>query len=107
MGANMNLAIEITRFVDEHQPGWVEVQFVDAKGRRHSIVDKVPMVACAGRFDAETAYPQPGYVSCEVLSTSQDEHGRAVAHISTARPHSLASTEGLSEFDVLSSQLTS
>jgi hypothetical protein len=100
-----NLAVNIVRYVDDHQPGWVESQFLDAKGRRHSFVDKVPSFASAGPLDANTAYPQSGYVACEVLSRSQDEQGRSVAHITTARPYYIESTDGLSEFDVLSTQL--
>jgi hypothetical protein len=101
------LAVEIVRFVDNHQPGWVEVQFVDIEGRRHSFIDKIPTFVSSGRLESETAYPQPGIIVCTILSTSEDQHGRAVAHITTTRPYYLESTDGLSEFDVLSSQLSS
>ena len=100
------LAVEIVRFVDSHQPGWVEAQFVDAKGRCHSLVDKVP-IFISGGLDADSAYPLSGHVACEVLATAEDEHGRAVAHISTARPDVVESTDGLTEFNVLSTQLCS
>jgi hypothetical protein len=99
------LAVEIVRFVDNHQPGWVEVQFVDIDGRYHSFIDKIPTFASSGRLDSETSYPQPGIIVCTILSTSVDKHGQAVAHITTCRPYYLESTDGLSEFDVSSTQL--
>ena len=101
----MNLAVQIVRYVDNHQPGWVECQFVDAKGRRHAFIDKVPGFTAA-HLGPESVYPQSAYVSCEVLSTSQDEDGRAMAHITTAHPYDIESTEGLSEFEVYSDQLS-
>ena len=101
-----NLTIEIVRFVDSHQPGWVETQFFDTKGRCHKIIDKVPMfVDSTAALDEDSVYPQPGVVVCEVLSTSTDESGRTVAHITIARPYSMESTDGLVEFDVWSSQV--
>ena len=35
-----DLALEIVRSVDDHQPGIVAVEFTDAGGRRHTIIDK-------------------------------------------------------------------
>jgi hypothetical protein len=38
------LAIQIVRCLDDqHQPGWVECDFIDADGRRHVLVDKIPI----------------------------------------------------------------
>jgi hypothetical protein len=39
--------VEIVRFVDEHQPGFVEVALVDAAGRLHTFVEKVPVAESA------------------------------------------------------------
>ncbi len=101
----MNLAVQIVRYVDDHQPGWVESQFVDAKGQCHTFRDKVPGFT-AEHLGPESAYPQPGQVRCEALSQSQDALERTLIHISTARPDDIESTEGLSEFEVLSEQLS-
>jgi hypothetical protein len=98
------LAVEIVRFVDDHQPGWVECEFVDAEGRRHTIVDKVPILSLEP-LEATSKYPQAGFVQCEVLNRWEDDKGRKLARISTARPIDIESTEGLSEFVVLSAQL--
>ena len=35
------ISVQIVRFVDSHQPGWVECLLVDAERRRHIIVEKV------------------------------------------------------------------
>jgi hypothetical protein len=67
----------------------------------------VPIFVTDGRLDADTAYPQTGYVACEVLSTSQDEQGRTIAQITTARPYSIEFTDAVSDFLVLSEQLSS
>lgn len=63
-----NLAVNIVRYVDDHQPGWVEVEFVDAQGQRHTFVDKVPGFTSLP-LDAHSSYPQPGQVACEVFVT--------------------------------------
>ena len=100
-----NLAVKIVRYVDDHQPGWVEVEFVDAQGQHHTFVDKVPGFTSLP-LDAHSSYPQPGQVACEVLSRSQDTLGRTLVSITTARPYHIESTEGASEFVVLPSQLS-
>ena len=38
-----NFAVQIMRYVDGHEPGWVECEFTDAEGRKHRIIDKVPI----------------------------------------------------------------
>jgi hypothetical protein len=101
----MSLAVQIVRFVDEHQPGWVECQFVDAAGRCHTFLDKVPIFATAD-LGPNSTYLHPGLIRCEVLSQSQDMLGRIIVNITTARPDHVESTEGLSDFAVLSDQLS-
>ena len=98
------LRVEIARFVDDSQPGWVECEFVDADGRRHTLRYKVPIFSTEW-LDAASAYPQPGDAGCEVLAQWKGELGREVVRITTARPCDIESSEGLSEFVVLASQL--
>ncbi len=90
------LAVQIVRFVDESFPGWVECQFTDAAGRVHTLVEKYPIVT-AETLDADSHYPQPGEVQCEVLNRSQDARGRKLVRISMP---GIETTEGLSEFVV-------
>jgi hypothetical protein len=37
------IQVSIIRFVDAHQPGFVEAEFADADGTNHTLVDKVPV----------------------------------------------------------------
>jgi hypothetical protein len=101
----VELTVQIVRFVDDHQPGWVECEFVDAGGRKHAFVDKVPGFS-RDSLDETSAYPQPGGVACEVLAQWPDSLGRQLVRITTARPFHIESTEGQSEFVVLAAQLS-
>ncbi len=76
-----------------------ECELIDAEGRRHIIVDKVPVLTCED-LDAQSKYPTPGSVPCEVLRRYRDESGRELARVSTARPADIETKEGLSEFTV-------
>jgi len=100
-----NLAIQIVRFVDDSFPGSVAGEFVDSEGRIHTLVDRWPIFTTE-ILDETSAYPRPGRAPCEVLSRQLDDRGRDLVRISTARPVAMESTEGLSEFVVLSSQLS-
>jgi hypothetical protein len=82
----------------------VACEFVDAEGRRHTLIDKVPIFTVE-LLDATSNYPKPGSVGCEVLNQWEDGKGRKLVRISTAKPFDIESTEGLSEFVVLSTQL--
>jgi hypothetical protein len=100
-----NLAVEIVRFVDDRQPGWVACELIDAEGDCHTIVDKVPVLSRED-LDATSGYPRPGATRCEVLDRWRDALGRELARITLARPDGLESTDGFSEFVVLSTQLS-
>jgi hypothetical protein len=97
------LAVQITRFVDGHQPGWVACEFNDAQGVRHTFLEKVPIVSDQ-TLDATSEYPQPGMLPCRVLARSEDPLGPKKIRIDF---HSLDLTtaEGTSEFLVLPTQL--
>ena len=102
-----SLAVKIVRYVDDHFPGWVESEFVDADGRCHTIRDKVlGLTADYASLGPDSDYPQPGQVRCEILYKSLGADGTRLVHITTARPWAMESTEGLSEFVVLSTQLS-
>lgn len=104
------LAIQIKRSLDnEHDPGWIECDFVDVESRRHTIVDKIPICSLDAAFDpldSNTNWPQPAGVPCEILNTWRDPSGRELARITTDRPWHVESTEKLSEFVVFASQLS-
>jgi len=94
-----NLKVQIARFVDGDFPGWVECELVDANGRRHVLKDKVPIFTVED-LDANSEYPRPGAISCEVLERYQDEKGQELVRVSTIKPSDIESIEGLSEFTV-------
>jgi len=96
--------IQIERFVDDHQPGVVECRLVDAFGQSHLFVEKVPIVTAAD-LRSDSSYPQAGEIACEIVSESVDAAGRKLAEVNTDRPWSVESTEGISTFVVLTSQV--
>ena len=99
------LRLQIVRFVDEHQPGFVAGVFTDVEGIAHTIIDKVPVIALAD-LRPESAYPQPGVAACELLEQFQDAQERRVARITIDKPWGLESTSGGTEFIVLQSQIS-
>ena len=100
-----SIQVSIIRFVDQHQPGFVEAEFANANGNLHSLVDKVPVFSLEDLW-SDSVYPQPGFARCVVLARSQDSQGRKLARVTIAKPDSLESTRGLSEFVVLESQIS-
>jgi hypothetical protein len=98
------LSVQIVRFVDDSFPGWVACEFEDADGHRHTLIDKVPGFT-EMMFDSTSIYPQDGYVACEVVERWSDTEGRDLVRINTEKPYGISSTQGLSEFVILSSQL--
>ena len=100
-----DIAVQIVRFVDESQPGWVECELVDADGRRHLFIDKVPIFTLDD-LRADSKYPVPGIVRCEVLRKFKDEGGRELVHVRTVKQWGIESTEGLSEFILPASLVT-
>jgi hypothetical protein len=70
---------------------------MDATGRQHSIIEKIPVVT-AEDLDADSEYPKPGSVRCEILKRYQNDKGQDLVSITTNRPFSVETVEGLSEF---------
>src|SRR5438128_103074 len=76
-----DVAVQIVRFLDPHNPGVVECKLVDAEGFAHTFVDKVPIFTTE-MLDAQSAYPQPGSIRCRIMSRSEDSGGRPLVRIS-------------------------
>jgi len=100
----LGVSVEISQYVDDSQPGWVECRLVDALGDEHLFVEKVPVVTRA-HLDATSSYPQTGVIACIVLGRSEHGDGRQLVHIDTQRPWGIESTMGRDRFDVLAEQL--
>jgi hypothetical protein len=86
-----NIAVQIVRFVDNGFPGWVECELVDAAGRRHILKDKVPVFTVED-LDANSKYPTPGSVACEVVERYQNEKGQELVRVSTVKQLNLSTS---------------
>lgn len=98
------IKITISRYIDDHQPGFVECLLRDAQGQEHRFHEKVPIVTCDD-LTAESSYPRPGEIACEVIQKKQDEHGRTIVTICTERPWGCESILGITQFEILPEQL--
>jgi len=99
----LGVKIEITRFVDDYQPGVVEGLLVDAQGDRHVFIEKVPIVT-SQYLDANSTYPQAGVIACQVVGR-RALNGYELVKIDTTTPWLIESTTGEALFDVLAEQL--
>jgi hypothetical protein len=101
-----DIRVDIVRFVEEYQPGIVSCEFSDAQGHRHVFVSKVPYFTSES-LGAESSYPRSGVIPCEVIERWKDTSAGELVRVSTGTPLDLESTQGLSEFVVMSGQLSS
>jgi hypothetical protein len=88
---------------DEPQPGWIEVEFIDADGRRWLVHDKPPIFAePPGGFLPTSSFPMPTLMACDVLSRQLSPEGREL--VTVVLCHTEATT-GESRFQVAASAL--
>jgi hypothetical protein len=90
----IGVQVQVMRCVDDSVPGFVECELVDAHGRRWVFMEKAPVVA-SEYLSANDTYPRPGVIACEVITRTE-----RCAHIDTARPWGVESTEGETRFEV-------
>lgn len=98
------ISVQIVRFTDASQPGWVESVLKDASGREWRLVDKVSIFTSAS-LDEASSYPQLGVVACEIVREWTDELGHGRCIISTERPWGVEATSGETQFEVFRSQI--
>ena len=104
-GRMVGVRVVIRRYVgDEPQPGIVACEFPDIHGRRHCFVEKTAVVS-AEYLGADTSYPRPGVIACEVVSRGRGAGGREVVPVDTERPWGVASAEGSTRFEVAADSL--
>ncbi|WP_431256721.1 hypothetical protein ACQ86G_18705 [Roseateles chitinivorans] len=101
-----SVAIQISRFVDEDFPGFIECVLVDAFGKSHVFIEKASVVTTENLVST-SSYPCPGAIDCEVVGEWTDDKGHELSRVSIERPWSVESTEGLTEFVVSTSKLRS
>jgi len=97
--------IAISRFTNEHFPGWVECLLVDVHGRTWKFVEKVPVVSTEDLW-SDSEYPREGVIACTVLECKDDSQGRQVMTIDTKAPWFVESVEGATVFEVFADQLS-
>ena len=98
------LRVQIVRFVDEHQPGFVACEFTDAEGGSHTLIEQVPVVSLE-MLDATSGFPRHGAVRCTVLQKWNRPDGVSVARISLGTPDGIETVDGGSQFVVLASEV--
>ena len=98
------IKIKITCFISDHQPGFVEGRFNDAWNKEHVVQDKVPVLTSED-LDANSAYPQDGVIGCEIIKQWTDKDQRLIFTVTTEKPWSVDTIDGLTEFDILEEQL--
>ena len=76
----------------------------DAQGQSHLFVEKSAIVSTEELW-ATSTYPRPGSIACEVEEEWEDETGRPLLRVSTARPWSVESTTGETVFVIEPSQI--
>ena len=96
--------VEITRFHDSGQPGFVELAFTDAVGRAHRFVEKVPVVT-TDDLDESSPYPLPAAIDCRVVARGVNDVGDRIITVDTSLPWAIASITGESTFVVRPEQL--
>ena len=96
----VGVKVKIIRYIsDDPQPGIVECEFLDAHGRRWSVIEKTAIVSTED-LDANTSYPTQGVIACEIVRRATDEKRREIVTINTERPWSVESVEGMTQFEV-------
>lgn len=71
----------VTRWLDDHQPGFVEFVLTDVNEVAHVVHDKVPALTTES-LCSSSAYPQELWIHAEVLSRDHDSvRVRLEAHV--------------------------
>lgn len=96
--------VEIVRFADASNPGWVECRLIDAFGHLWTFIEKYPIVS-SEILEEDSSYPQDGSVACQVVSKERDDRGREILLVDTEYPWHVKSTTGQTRFHVLPEQL--
>jgi len=112
----LGLRVSIVRWVDDHQPGWVECHLIDYWERLWVFIEKAPVVS-AESLGPETPYPRPGVIACELVERAFDgillwdyqkvfsEAECAILVVSTAVPWGVEATTGETQFKVRPEQV--
>src|SRR5262249_35172166 len=100
----ISVNVEIRRYIDDSNPGWVECWLTDAHGQKWSFIEKLPIVTDA-QLNERSQYPQPGIIACEIVERFRGADDVEFIVINTARPWGVESTNGETQFTIRQSQL--
>lgn len=100
----VGIKAEISKFVDNSQPGWVECRFTDALGEEHTFVEKVPVVTIE-YLDENSSYPQIGFIGCNIIKETKINNQKVI-EVDTEMPWGIESIKGEYRFIVFPEQLT-
>lgn len=93
----IGVQVSVVRFVsDDPQPGLIEAELRDVRGRCWRFVEKCSAVENLD-LDAETVYPQAGVILCRVVGHSRDESGREMVEVEL---YGVISVDGEDRFTV-------
>ena len=98
------IKIEITKFIDSHQPGFVECRLFDAWNNEFTFRDKVPIFTSED-LNEKSNYPKPGIIACFKIKESIDESNQKIITVNTIKPWDVESLDGIQEFEIFENQL--
>ena len=81
------IKIQIVKFINTNQPGFVECRFYDAMNKEHIIQDKVPIVTDK-LLDVNSEYPQEGVIACEIINQRKNTDEKIIVTVDTSKPFS-------------------
>lgn len=104
-GLPMEVRVQIVRVIDSScYPPFVECEFYDAWGGKHLVHEKYHVLT-AENIDNVADLPCKGAIACEQVREWQDNSGRMIVTVTTLTPWDIETVEGISEFDLLRTQL--
>jgi hypothetical protein len=101
----VGIKVQIAKYIgDDPQPGIVECRLFDVYGKEWIFQDKTAIFS-SDILNANSNYPQPGVIACEITKRWQGADGREIISIDTAIPWAVEAITGETVFDVLREQL--
>lgn len=100
----LGLRVTIVRWVDDHQPGWVDCHLVDSRDCLWVFIEKAPVVTVES-LGPETCFPRPGIIACELVERQLATPESAILVVSTAAPWGIEATSGQTQFEVRAAQV--
>ena len=99
-----SIKVSIIRiFDDEYYPAYAECILKDVLGVTHRFIDKLPIFTELD-LDSKSIVPQDGIIRCEIIR-KWEEKGESLIKASTDKPDAVETSEGITTFILLESQV--